>query len=127
MSGDASPVLLLVDDEPRILTALTRVLRRERYEILTAGNARDAWATLKAQEVDLVISDYKMPGTSGLELLSRVAKTQPRTARILLSGWSNEIDAAEIETARLHAVLSKPWDEKELKNAVRAAIAQASD
>lgn len=115
-------MVMLVDDEPRILSALHRVLRREGFEILVMENARDALTELEAREVDVVVSDHKMPGVSGIELLERIASRWPATARILLSGWSNEIPAQDIEAARLHAVLTKPWDEEALKRTLQSAL-----
>ena len=116
------PVLLLVDDEPRILSALRRVLRREGYEIRVVENARAALEELALRPVDLVVSDYKMPGVSGIALLQEVALKWPKTARILLSGWSSEIDPSLVEAARLSALLTKPWEEDELKQTIRDAL-----
>ena len=82
MSGSGSPpVLLLVDDETRILSALRRTLRREGYEILTAESVAEALRILGSREVDLVLTDQKMPGMSGLEFLEQVAAQHPAVAR----------------------------------------------
>ena len=69
-----------------------------------------------------MISDYKMPGRNGVELLTTIRKNTPATARILLSGWTSEIDAAALRAADCSAVLAKPWDDAELKSAIRAAL-----
>jgi DNA-binding NtrC family response regulator len=122
MTKTPLPVVMLVDDEPRILSALRRVLRREGFEILLIENARDALTELEAREIAVVVSDHKMPGISGTELLERVATRWPSTARILLSGWSSEVASEEIEAARLHAILTKPWDEEALKTTIQSAI-----
>ncbi|MEE8164833.1 MAG: response regulator [Myxococcota bacterium] len=117
---------MLVDDDPGILSALRRTLRREGYEILIVANARAALAEMESRAVDLVVSDQKMPGMKGVALLERIARRWPATARILLSGWSSEIPSTEIEAARVHAVLAKPWDEELLKKALRSALAARS-
>jgi len=122
MANDRERVVLLVDDEPGILSALRRTLRREGYEIVTAGNARAALAELEARGVDLVISDHKMPGMSGTALLSRVAARWPETARILLSGWSGEIPPEELQAAKLSALLAKPWEDDALRGTIRSAL-----
>ncbi len=122
MTEASQPIVLLVDDEPRILSALQRILRREPFEILVANNARDALDELETREINLVVSDYKMPGISGIDLLKRIATHWPTTGRILLSGWSNEIAEDELESARLHSVVMKPWDEVVLKTAIRTAL-----
>ena len=121
-------VVLLVDDEPRMLSALTRTLRREGYAIETAADASRALDRLaEAPSVALVVSDHKMPGKTGVELLTEVAGRWPGTARILLSGWVDEIPRAALTKARLAAVLSKPWDDAELKRAIRDALEVGRD
>lgn len=122
----AGPVVLLVDDEPRMRSALKRTLRREGYAIETAGNASEALDRLaEGPPVDLVISDYKMPGQNGIELLTAIRKDAPGTARILLSGWTSEIDPTALRAAGCAAVLAKPWDDAELKAEIRAALGSA--
>ncbi len=119
----AAPVVLLVDDDARVLSALRRALRREAYDLEVAGNAARALERLAIDPpIALVISDYKMPGMNGIELLTRVRSRHPETARILLSGWACEICASDREAAGLVALLAKPWDDGELKDSIRAAL-----
>lgn len=122
MSEPHAPVVLLVDDEAHILSALRRALRREGYELLVATSAAEALHLLEERSVDLVLSDQKMPGTSGLELLRRVAERHPRVARLLITGWPEEVPAAEREALGIRALLPKPWDAGELKAAIRRAL-----
>jgi len=117
------PTVLLVDDEPRILSALKRTLRREGYTLRTAGSAAEAAELITRDGVDLVLSDHKMPGGNGLELLREVATQTPGTARILITGWPEAVAPAEIRAIGLHAVLPKPWDDGELRAALRSALA----
>jgi len=114
--------LLLVDDEVSILSALRRTLRREGYEILCAESAEEALEIVEQEVIDLVISDHKMPGMSGVVLLARVAALQPATARFLLSGWTQEIPRGDLEAAGVRALLSKPWDDAQLKGQLRDAL-----
>ena len=81
-----SHTVLLVDDEPNVLDGLTRVLRKEPYEILTANSAEEAATLLEDRSVDLIVSDEEMPGMSGTEFLARVAEQYPDTVRIVLTG-----------------------------------------
>ena len=121
--SDADPVVLLVDDEPRVLSALRRSLRREGYRLETAEHPARALERLAASPpVDLVVSDHKMPGMTGAEMLAEVARRWPGTARILLSGWVAEIAEAKLAKADPAAVLGKPWDDAELKAAIRGAL-----
>jgi len=121
--SEARPVLLIVDDESRILTALRRVLRSERYEILTAETPVEALRILDERRVDLVLSDHKMPGMSGLELLARVSRKQPSAGRILITGWTEEVPPKELAAVGVRALVPKPWDNEELKATLRAALA----
>ena len=120
MSGSGSPpVLLLVDDETRILSALRRTLRREGYEILTAESVAEALRILGSRKVDLVLTDQKMPGMSGLEFLDQVAQRHPAVARLLITGWPEEIPAAQIERLGIRALIPKPWNDDQLRSALR--------
>jgi CheY-like chemotaxis protein len=119
----ATQRVLLVDDEVLMLSALRRTLRREPYEIEVASNGARALERLDLDPpFNLVISDYKMPGMTGLELLTRVRSSSGETRRILLSGWVSELSDVEIAAAGLHATLSKPWDDAELKLTIREAL-----
>jgi adenylate cyclase len=120
--GGARPVLLLVDDEPRILSALQRSLRREGYEILTADSGAAALRTLRAQRVDVLLTDHKMPGMTGLELIREVAAQWPGIARFLLTGWSAEVSAEEIRRLGIRGLVPKPWDDAQLKALLREAL-----
>ena len=116
---EGTPVVLLVDDEPRILSALRRSLRREGYEILQAESTEAALALLDAHPVDLVVTDQKMPGGSGLAFLEEVAELRPRVARLVLTGWPEEIPTAERERLGIAAIVPKPWDDAALKAEIR--------
>ena len=114
--------LLLVDDEEQILNSLRRSLRREGYELVTARTPREALECLDEQSFDAVLTDYKMPGMTGVELLAKVARLQPNAARLLITGWSQAVSDEEIEAIEIDAVLPKPWEDTELKDALRKAL-----
>jgi response regulator RpfG family c-di-GMP phosphodiesterase len=116
------PTLLLVDDEARILSALRRSLRREGWRVLTAGTPAEALRLLDEEPIDAVLSDHKMPGMSGLEVLEAAARRRPDAARILISGWPDEIPAGRLEALGILALVPKPWDDAELKRILRAAL-----
>lgn len=116
------PTLLLVDDEERILSALRRTLRREGYEIVTVNSVASALAVLDQRPVDLVLSDFKMPGMTGLELLAEARRRQPRVARLLITGWSQAVSPAELAAAEVATLIPKPWEDAELKRALREAL-----
>ena len=116
------PTLLLVDDEERILSALRRTLRREGYEIVTVNSVASALAVLDQRPVDLVLSDFKMPGMTGLELLAEARRRQPRVARLLITGWSQAVSPAELAAAEVATLIPKPWEDADLKRALREAL-----
>jgi CheY-like chemotaxis protein len=115
-------VVLLVDDEERILSALRRVLRREGYEILCAEGAAEGLAILEARAVDAIVSDHKMPGTTGLAFLERAAALRPSAVPLLLTGWPEAIPESALEKLGVFALLTKPWDDAELKETLRRAL-----
>jgi len=117
------PRLLVVDDEERILAALHRTLRREGYTLLTAQTPQQAIRLLEQERVDLVLTDHKMPGMSGLELLEHAAQVQPDAARLLITGWAQAVSREEIESLGISAIVPKPWKDAELKDALRKALA----
>jgi response regulator RpfG family c-di-GMP phosphodiesterase len=121
VSAERTPLVLLVDDEPRILSALRRSLRREPYELLAAESCAEALRLLEEQPVDLVLSDFKMPGRTGLQLLERAAALRPQAIRMLITGWTEEIPEAEKRRVGVHAVITKPWDDAALKETLRLA------
>lgn len=122
MSND-TPTLLVVDDEACILSVLRRSLRREGWRVLTAGTPDEALRLLDEEPIDAVLSDHKMPRMSGLEVLEVAARRRPNAARILISGWPDEIPAERLAALGVHALIPKPWDDAELKRILRAALA----
>ena len=78
--------VLLVDDEPHVLSGLSRRLRARPYCLLTAQSSQDAMQIMRTHPVDVVVSDEKMPGIPGLELLNWVSENFPDAGRILLTG-----------------------------------------
>src|SRR5579862_6565656 len=79
--------VVCVDDEPSILAALRRSLRQDPYDVLTTDSADDAIRWVATREVSLVITDQRMPGMQGTELLAEVSRHSPSTARIILTAY----------------------------------------
>ncbi|HEX5394315.1 MAG TPA: EAL domain-containing protein [Rhodocyclaceae bacterium] len=118
--------LLLVDDEPNILNALKRLLRRENCKIYTASSGTEALEILALHPVQVVISDQRMPEMSGIELLSKIKTLYPDTVRIILSGYSELGTVTDaINQGAVWKYLSKPWDDELLKDEVRQAFSAA--
>lgn len=107
--------LLAVDDEPNILAALRRLFRPTGWRVLTADHAQEALELLAAEPVDAVLSDMRMPGMNGVQLLERVSVGWPGTARLLLTGEADlGSTIAAINRGRLHRYVTKPWNDDEL-------------
>ncbi len=121
-SGKRSTVLL-VDDEANILASLKRTLRREGYDILTAESAAEGFSLLARNDVQIIISDQRMPEMNGTEFLSRVKSLYPNTVRMVLSGYS-EISAVtdSINKGAVYRFMLKPWDDEKLKVEVSGAL-----
>lgn len=116
--------ILLVDDEPNILQALQRLMRRETFRIVTATSGEDALNLLaRLSNVALIVSDQRMPQMNGAELLKRSRDLAPEAIRILLTGYSDLGDAVDaVNQGGISRYLSKPWDDTELLHAVRGAV-----
>lgn len=125
-SDFAAPVLLIVDDEVHILSAMRRVLRREGYEIVTAAGPFEALALVEDRAIDVVLSDQMMPGMCGVDLLAEIGRRQPRAARLLITGWTEEIASDELAQLGIQGPLTKPWEDAELKEALRKALSMVA-
>lgn len=119
------PTLLVVDDEPGMRTTLMRLLRRDGYRILTASSGSEALDLLAVNPVQVIMTDQRMPGMSGIEFLDIVKNLYPRTVRIILSGYT---DLAAVTNAvnrgAVFRFLTKPWDDDKLREQVRDAFRQ---
>jgi response regulator RpfG family c-di-GMP phosphodiesterase len=115
--------LLLVDDEPSILSALRRLFRPEGYRVLVAEGGAQALDLIKDERVDLVISDMRMPGMDGAQFLEKLRETQPDTVRILLTGYADiSSTIAAINAGQIHRYIAKPWNDHDIVLIVREAL-----
>ncbi|WP_426135821.1 HD domain-containing phosphohydrolase [Pseudomonas sp. PWP3-1b2] len=117
------PTILLVDDEESILNSLRRLLRGQPYDVVLAGSGAQALDIMAARPVDLVMSDARMPGMDGAELLSRVHQLYPATSRILLTGYADLTTIIKaINDGQIHRYISKPWNDEELPLILHQAL-----
>ena len=120
------PALLFVDDERRVLTSMRAMFRRE-YDVLLANSGYEALEILeKRDDIHVVVSDQRMPGMTGVELLATVKGDYPSSMRILLTGYA-DLDAVEasINESEVFRYLMKPCPTDELKDAVALAVQAA--
>lgn len=115
--------ILIVDDEAQVGKALRRALLDEDYEIVTAQSGMEALQLLGERAFKLVISDERMPGMQGAELLATISLRWPETVRILLTGQAS-IEAAvrAVNEGEVYRVFLKPWNDLELRLAIRSGI-----
>lgn len=115
--------LLLVDDEPNVVASLKRLLRRDGYDILSANSGAEGLEVLSVNKVDVIISDQRMPGMTGVEFL-RQAKTQyPDTVRIVLSGYTELQSVTDaINEGAVYRFLTKPWEDEQLREQITKAF-----
>jgi len=120
------PALLFVDDERRVLTSMRAMFRRD-YEVVLANSGDEAAEVLQGRnDIHVVVSDQRMPGMTGVELLSMVKEKYPSSMRILLTGYADlEAVEASINESEVFRYLMKPCPTDELKDAVRLAVQAA--
>ncbi|MEO7935799.1 MAG: EAL domain-containing protein [Dokdonella sp.] len=120
---ETRPSILVVDDEPGIRAALSRVFRRDGYRVLSASSGSAALELLALHSVQVVISDQRMPEMSGTEFLSIVKDLYPDTMRIILSGYTDlTVVTDSVNRGSVFRFLTKPWDDEMLREQVRDAF-----
>ncbi len=116
-------ILLVVDDEEPIRRLLELTFSERPYRVLTASDGPTALRLLESHPVALVISDNRMPGMSGVELLREVYHRWPDCGRVLLTGFANlQSSTAAINEGQVHRFLTKPWEQEQLLKAADELI-----
>jgi response regulator RpfG family c-di-GMP phosphodiesterase len=123
-SPDGAPwTVLCVDDEPNILSSLRRVFRGAGYRVLIAGSGAEALELCTHERIHLIISDMRMPGIDGSQLLERVREGWPAVTRMLLTGYADMASTiAAINRGQIYRYITKPWNDDEVLLAVRHAF-----
>jgi DNA-binding NtrC family response regulator len=118
-------ILLCIDDEPQILKALERNLRKEGYTLLTTTSVTEAIEWVKKLDVQVVISDYRMQEITGIELLKQIKALKPKVVRAILSGYAEEVLIKNaLQNGDVQDFLLKPWDAEKLKEHIRQYFKQ---
>lgn len=120
------PVIMLVDDEPMVTQALSLFLELESdYEVVTCSSGQEALEKMASAKVDVVVSDFLMPGMNGLELLAEVARRDPEIPRLMLTGYADKENAIRaINEVGLFQYLEKPLENEQFLLALKNALAQ---
>jgi two-component system response regulator PilR (NtrC family) len=114
--------VLVVDDEPNITEVLEMVLRDEGMDVLKTGSAREALALLRDRDVDLAISDIRMPGFSGVELLREARQIAPDAVFIMMTAFASTETAIEALQHGAYDYITKPFRMEELRSIVHRAL-----
>lgn len=116
------PALLFVDDEERVTNAL-RAIFRDAYDVTTAASGQEALALVKERPFHVVVSDQRMPGMLGVELLREVKSLRPNAVRMLLTGYSDlAAIVGSVNEGEVFRFVSKPWNQDDLRATVGEAV-----
>lgn len=114
--------ILIVDDEPANLRTLARLFR-DQYQVMTAGSGAEALQLLSQHDVALLITDQRMPGMTGTELLKNTVSLRPRMVRMILTGYTDvEALVEAINCGAVYRYVTKPWNNDELRLTVKRAL-----
>jgi putative nucleotidyltransferase with HDIG domain len=114
--------IMIVDDEPANLRLLERLFRRD-FQVLTAASGQEALQLLEQHDVALLITDQRMPGMTGIELLKRTSEFRPHMVRIILTGYTDIGALVEaINCGQVYKYVTKPWNNDQLRLTVARAI-----
>lgn len=114
--------IMIVDDEPANLRLLERLFRRD-YTVVAASSGEEALQLLGQHDVALLITDQRMPGMTGIELLQRTASLRPHMVRIILTGYTDMNALVEaINCGHVYKYMTKPWDNNALRLTVERAL-----
>ncbi len=115
--------VLVVDDDPNMRMLVERMLREAPYRVHMAGSGEEALERLAAGEMDVLVADYRMPGMSGIELLTTVRAKYPEVVRILLTGHATlEAAVAAINEGAVFSLLQKPCGREQLLEVLGEAV-----
>ncbi len=128
MADAHTPVILLVDDEEMVLTALRSFLELETaYRVISCNSPHKALEQLGSERIDVIVSDFMMPEMDGIEFLRKAREIRPHTSRVLLTGYADVENAIRaINEVGLYYYLEKPWDNDRLSLVIRNGVERSS-
>ena len=125
-AASAKPVVLFVDDDERILAAL-RVVFRQEYDVQTATGGEAALEILQRGGIQVIVSDQRMPGMTGVELLRKARTVAPNAIRVLLTGYTDLASlVGSINQGEITRFVMKPWDNDDLRKSIAEAVQAAA-
>lgn len=118
------PRVLVVDDERTVRIGLEKLLRRSGYEVTLAESAEEALEHLRRTEFDVVMSDIRMNGLTGIDLLAQIQRIAPTTGVILMTGYASVDTAVEALRLRAYDYLTKPFDNDHVRATLERAVSK---
>jgi two-component system alkaline phosphatase synthesis response regulator PhoP len=125
MSNEEDAYILVVDDEGAIRYSISKTLQRVGYQVHTAASGEEALEMMRHQEYDVVLTDIRMPGLSGVDLLAQIKDQAPDAVVILLTGYASLETAIESLRLGAHDYLVKPSSSQDIRNSVSQGIERA--
>jgi DNA-binding NtrC family response regulator len=124
VAENRKPAIVLVDDEEMILTSIRTLLMLEAdYEVTCFTSPVEAVRHLEKNAVDVTVSDYLMPGMTGVQFLAAAKRCQPEATRVLLTGHADKASAIQaINEVGLFQYLEKPWDNAQLLLVIQQGV-----
>jgi type II secretory ATPase GspE/PulE/Tfp pilus assembly ATPase PilB-like protein/FixJ family two-component response regulator len=124
-SPSAKYQILFVDDEHNVLKSMRRIFRQENYTIHTADTGEQALSIMDQETIQVVITDHRMPGMNGTDLLREIKKRWPMTIRIMLTGYA-DVDAVmgAVNDGAVYKFITKPWNDDDLRLTISLALEQ---
>jgi CheY-like chemotaxis protein len=120
---NASRKVLVVDDDPAVRKSIDRVLTGKGYAVITAENGEEALRKLNEEKYDLVYTDIRMPGISGLEVAEQVKARKPWTPVVIITGYGTDAAQARAKAAGVSSFVHKPLSPEMIEDSAREALA----
>ena len=117
--------VLVVDDDPVVGRSFDRVLAGKGYAVISAGNGEEALDKLAREDYDVVFTDIKMPGMSGIEVAARIKATRPWLPVVIVTGYGSDENESRAKKAGVNAFLRKPLSPDMIEQSAQAALAPA--
>ena len=118
--------ILVADDEPNLRRVLSAILAREGYDVVQAADGAEAVGAVAGGDIDVVITDLKMPRVDGMEVLRHVSTTQPAVPVIMITAFGSVDNAVAAVKTGAFDYIEKPFEQDQIRQIVSKAVAQAS-
>jgi two-component system nitrogen regulation response regulator GlnG len=118
------PTILIVDDEKPICAALASLVKAEGFKALTAGDGATALEKVRSESPDVMLTDIKMPGMDGMELMRRTREVDPDLPVVMITAYAEVHGAVESIKAGAHDYLSKPFDNQDVLRVIHRALSE---